>query len=847
MSKSKDRRSKDRRSKDNRSKDIEAIRKKAQENLHFYLQVIWKALNDQDDFELREHQRRICKYLEQVESHEEQNLVIETPPRTGKALKTDTPILTPSGFKPIADLEVGDFVYDPEGKPVEVKAKSSVWKNRPVYRVKTSDGFEVIADENHEWLTKKPYCKYRLWNTKDIAREKVSENRRFKIPIHKPIEHEEVDLPIDPYLLGCWLGDGSKDNYYITCKNPEVRDWFIQQHKQHGVDITNVKKEGYFLPSQGKSGLKGILKKLGLYRNKHIPEVYFRGSITQRQKLLQGLIDTDGYVSEKGDVEITQKLKGLSEDIQRLLITLGVKSKIIERRATLYGKDCGPVYRQHFYYQDAALLPRKMERCRNSVKRSDRYIEVEPAGYADTVCIEVDSKDHLFLAGKGLLVTHNSLLVSVAFPTWYLGRNPHHHVLAFSHSERLGQELTALSRKIMQSELYKFLFPGVSIDRDLTRPSKNTQREFSVQKSNSTSQGKYKFLTTNDGLHGYDADLIIVDDPIGSFEKAASSNHLNKLWTWFSSDVQSRRKITSKSGDDYKAVPLVLMHTRFSLDDLAGQAIEHYNFTRLRFPALCDDPNAFEEWREVGEPIIPPLKYWEDRRDNSDKKTWYSLYQQSPIPSEQEVIPVNSLGIYNLDSKYVRYDDGQQVSLHQTYNFASVDLALGNQNSDYTAVCVWASKGGKLFLLDTVVDRITFPQTLKLLQKLRTSYALRKVVIESNATMGSIDQFNRDGNYGPRLPIELIPSKGQKPERAAAVAPIISNQNVFIEPTMPNWEKHLNELRQFPYVQHDDFTDAFVLGVKYFAENLKAKPIRYSNKSNKKGLYEQATSMIFDQ
>src|SRR5262249_14835383 len=99
----------------------------------------------------------------------------------------------------------------------------------------------------------------------------------------------------------------------------------------------------------------------------------------------------------------------------------------------LNGRDCGGKYRVMFYAPGVASLPRKARRCREPRKQPDHYLDVQAFGTADTVCIEVASGSHQFLAGPGMVPTCSSELCSQYFPAWYLGRHPTHRVLLASY------------------------------------------------------------------------------------------------------------------------------------------------------------------------------------------------------------------------------------------------------------------------------------------------------------------------------------------------------------------------------------------------------------------------------
>src|SRR5262249_19588144 len=105
------------------------------------------------------HHKLIAEQLERVERGEVDRLMRLVAPRHGKALEITTPIATPEGWTCIGDLRVGDRVFDETGNPCHVTAVSRTWNSRPVYRVVTDDGDEIIADAEHEWPVR--LCRHR--------------------------------------------------------------------------------------------------------------------------------------------------------------------------------------------------------------------------------------------------------------------------------------------------------------------------------------------------------------------------------------------------------------------------------------------------------------------------------------------------------------------------------------------------------------------------------------------------------------------------------------------------------------------------------------------------------------
>ena len=145
-----------------------------------------------------------------------------------KALALDTLVATPSGWSTIGDLVVGDFVFDESGAPTRVLSKSRVWFE-DTYRVTFSDDSSLVACKDHQWWverrTRKGYVPERI-RTADLVGNLLDRGgaAQFRVPMAKPLQIEDADLPVPPYTLGAWLGDGCKDDARITGLDDEVFD-----------------------------------------------------------------------------------------------------------------------------------------------------------------------------------------------------------------------------------------------------------------------------------------------------------------------------------------------------------------------------------------------------------------------------------------------------------------------------------------------------------------------------------------------------------------------------------------------------------------------------------------------
>lgn len=324
------------------------------------------------------------------------------------ALEVSTPIPTPKGFVEIQDLKVGDEVFGPDGKPTKVVAKSDVWDDRDLYSVVTSDGEEVLCDGGHLWGINSDTCiaKARVdsYQTRYLA-EWPLKNPPV-IPRHQPVEYPEADLPIDPWVLGAWLGDGATSSGRITA-HPDDQPYMMEQFRAAGYEVGGKTSCGNTFTVYG---LHPQLRELGVLNNKHVPEVYLTASVSQRMALLQGLVDTDGSVIQSGQCGFYNCNVKLVDAVVEILHSMGVKAT----RRTYHDKrgrykTTQPNHRVMFRLEDAARMPRKRMHTRTPVDKRSRSITIEPTKAKGSVqCITVDRPDGLFLAGRGYVVTHNS-------------------------------------------------------------------------------------------------------------------------------------------------------------------------------------------------------------------------------------------------------------------------------------------------------------------------------------------------------------------------------------------------------------------------------------------------------
>lgn len=370
----------------------------------------------------------------------------------GKALALDTLVPTPSGWTTMGDLKPGDHVFGGDGSPCRVVAVSPIYLGNTCHRLVFDDRTEVVADADHRWVT---------WDRRERLREnkfnkrlkdglnvrvlptpsvkttaEIAKTLRYQTPGYtecnhaidvKALEPTEAVLPIDPYVLGAWLGDGTTTEAALTVGSEDQAHFqseFLKRGYPLGprsvATLFSIAKVGHVRNAKGQycdnGSFKCQLRSLGVLGNKRIPMPYLRASFCQRIELLRGLMDTDGTCSARGQAELCLCNRDLAEDAMELIASLGIKVWQIVSPAKLYNRTVGTRYRLRFeatlpvfgMERKAAHVPaataRKGETRRRFIKSADTVESVAVR------CIQVDSPDSQFLVTRSFIPTHNSSL-----------------------------------------------------------------------------------------------------------------------------------------------------------------------------------------------------------------------------------------------------------------------------------------------------------------------------------------------------------------------------------------------------------------------------------------------------
>ena len=424
-----------------------------------------------------------------------------------------TPVLTPTGWVKIGDLRPGDLVIAADGTATEV---TGVYPRgaRPLYRVKFSDKASTLCTDDHPWgiLTKwdrsgkakRQRASVRMVTTGEIRRHVDARQLevglhpgrrhyyRWTIPLVAPVQFPEQTVPLDPYVLGALLGDGT-----LTMPNGQVNlcsaDAEVVAAVRAGLPsdhyLRHLRKYDYVILSKGRytpNLVNRAIRALGLSGHgaaaKSIPDCYLWNTPEVRLAVLQGLLDTDGHATRDGNsVSFASISERLVEGVEFLVRSLG---GVARRRAQ---RPVGPRCPHELHVIGITLpegvqpfqLSRKNARLKTKSKRHQarRYVVgVEPAGEGEAICISVAHPSHLFVVDQ-FIVAHNTLEVAAFLEeknradfrvaTFWIppGENPH---LQAGYRERMRLGFEAANRQDLIMRLVEGKVATVSTGEAVT-------------------------------------------------------------------------------------------------------------------------------------------------------------------------------------------------------------------------------------------------------------------------------------------------------------------------------------------------------------------------------------------
>jgi len=384
--------------------------------------------------------------------------VIAAPDGIGKCLGAGTKVLMFDGtLRKVEDVAVGDSLMGPDSKPRRVLSLSR--GTGMMYWVRQSKGIDYRTNSEHIlslWERKEIWEKHRkVGSRKQYVEISVKDALAKWSPIHMSryiqgfkvaVDWQEQSVPIPPYILGLWLGDGTQKSaaFQVTTADSEIVDCLYgyaeslkfsnEKREYQGRLNVNTKPfnqastytlgfDASGLPSKIMRQMSPVyaLKRLGLKDEKHIPVVYLANSETNRLDLLAGLMDSDGYYFERGNVfEICMINHQLIMDIKLLADSLGFRTSVSHKLAQAQTGEPRDAWRL-VIAGDVNRIPTKLQRKQARQRQINKdwkvtSIQIEPDKVDNYYGFQLDG-DGLFLL-EDMTVTHNSTMLENIAEHW---------------------------------------------------------------------------------------------------------------------------------------------------------------------------------------------------------------------------------------------------------------------------------------------------------------------------------------------------------------------------------------------------------------------------------------------
>lgn len=769
-----------------------------------FVKQVWSS------FVSGQHHQIMANAFERVANGELKRLIINMPPRHALSLEEEIP--TTQGWKKVAAIAVGDYVFGPDGHPTMVTGKSPVTEG-DLYEVTAIDGSKVVCDADHLWTVNFRAQGFQTYRTEDLyirdqgkrltkspngkvlIMDKVVEKigRPAVLPINRAVHYQEKSLIVDPYVLGLWLKNGAPRRGIIFC--PKSDAYFLRAEvERRGYNTLDQPGEESFMVENLSDELKYGLKILDIT---YIPGKYLIASIDQRLSLLQGLMDADGRVAKNGQCFFRHKDKRFIDQFRELLNSLGVKNTMQVYEPYSDDPDYGPTYRVSFFSADCCLLPRKrqyaFEPQEKNKCRSIRIKKLNKRGWVQ--CLKVEREDGLFLHGRGYLVGHNtkSEFASYLFPAWFLGRFPEKKIIQCAHTGELAVGFGRKVRNLVGSEDYRSVF-----ETKLSADSKAAGRW------NTDKGGEYFAIGVGGAVTGKGADILVIDDPHSEQEAMLGSPEVyDRVYEWYSSGPRQRLQPGGS---------IIIVATRWSKRDLTGKILDQAakkeldEWEVIEFPALLPS----------GNPLWP--QFWAQEELEAIKNElpvskWEAQYQQNPTSEEGAIVKRDMWRIWEKDRPPAC-----------EYIIQAWDTAFEKHTrADYSACTTWGvfytdvggSEVANIILLDAFKDRLEFPELKTKAYEMLQDWSPDTLLVEKRASGAPlIYELRRMG-----IPVsEYTPSKGHdKIARLNSVSDLFASGMVWA-PDRRWAEEVIEEVASFPNGEHDDLVDSTTLALMRFRQ-----------------------------
>ena len=364
--------------------------------------------------------------------------IVKYPTGAGKAQPLDSIVYTPTGPKKMGDINVGDIVCTPSGETTQV---TGVYPqgNKDVYEIIFTNGDSVQSCKEHLWKIDAIMDEWtnKVKNTEYLIENLKSPSGRPKYAIKTGVlKFKKQKVLIEPYLMGALIGDGCLSKSSIKLSTVDEQ---LLQTVSSAIKSTYSFKKDTSVRVDGRKNCDYRLTKINRSKNpniyldaireynlagkksydKFIPDQYKYNSLSTRWRLIQGLMDTDGYVDKRGRLEFCTTSKNLSEDFKEVAESVGGLCHVREKTPTytykgekLFGRVAYTVSISHLKSEKFFNLIRKKNRCKKRSLYGTRRVisDIKYIGKKECQCIMVSHEDHMYVTDHAI-PTHNTAIM----------------------------------------------------------------------------------------------------------------------------------------------------------------------------------------------------------------------------------------------------------------------------------------------------------------------------------------------------------------------------------------------------------------------------------------------------
>ncbi len=765
-------------------RDREAMRRLCREDLFFLLVC---ALNRSDI-------NRPWLYERVREVEAEPDLMLDLWAREHyKALDVDTPVWTPEGWKRHGDLKPGDKVFAPSGELVTVLANTGAMTGADCFRVGG-----VVAAGDHRWPAQKK-SRPRVPGGRAVAYRTVQiitrEAGGFRLPLVSPLQGEEAALPLSPYVLGVWLGDGAKRGTRVTAGFADADELEgllllegIQVSRSSHSNCVSLRIGSGVRGKRASSDFANALRALGVFESKHVPRPYLLASPRQRLGLLQGLMDTDGSVSARGTAVFVNTNEALVDAVAFLARSLGMRAT---KRAY------NGFWQVAFQAYQGPVCPFRMERkrvrCKTGRPNMRTYRPV-PVASRSVNCIQVEGG--LYLAGEELLPTCNSTIITFGGSIQDITRDPETTIGIFSHTRPIAKSfLRQIQMELEQNDLLKDLFPEIFwADPRREAPVWSLDNGLVVKRASNPKEATVEAWGLVDGQPTSKHFRLLVYDDVVTKESVSTPEQIQKT-----TDAWALSLNLGAAGGARRYIG-----TRYHRNDTWRAILDRGAARERRHPATVDG-------QPDGAPVFLTREVLAEKRREMGPHVFAAQMLQDPTAEEVQGF-----------RKEWQQDWRPEPEAWRAMNrYLLVDPAgEKKKDNDYTvAVVIGLGPDQNYYLIDGVRDRLSLTERTSLLFRLHRKYRPLKTGYEKYGKDSDIehiqDVMNRE-HY--RFAITPLGGAVAKKDRIRKLVPLFESGRFFLPRALyfTDYEQKTQDFRalldseyeDFPVCQHDDVLDA---------------------------------------